>query len=284
MPASLLSAIANLVSEPMHELGDFYRNRNRANAMGDALEEYIKDLFAGTINENDPQVRLEKFSEIFSYSGNTNNPPDIILRDGDAIEVKKIESPGAEIALNSSYPKAKLFSDSPMITEACRSCEEWTEKEVMYIIGVVKGKQLKKLYIVYGTDYAASAETYERIKNTIRESVNSLADINSAKTDEIGRVNLVDPLGITYLRVRGMWHIKNPLKVFSYIYSDNKNRDFELMAIINSEKYDSFLESDRRALELLSKNNPDFCITDVKIKTPDNPSKLRLAKLITYGR
>ena len=41
--------------------------------MGKALEEYIKDMFAGTKDEIDEQARLEKFNE-FSYTGNANNP------------------------------------------------------------------------------------------------------------------------------------------------------------------------------------------------------------------
>lgn len=91
--------------------------------MGDALEEYVKDLFANTINESDEQSRLVKISDTFSYLGNQNNPPDIMLHSGDAIEVKKIESKNITLVLNSSYPKHKLYVDSKLITEACRNCE-----------------------------------------------------------------------------------------------------------------------------------------------------------------
>ena len=55
---------------------------------------------------------LEKYSEVFSYLGNTSNPPDMIIKDGDAIEVKKIEGFNT-LMLNSSYPKQKLYSSSP---------------------------------------------------------------------------------------------------------------------------------------------------------------------------
>lgn len=77
--------------------------------MGEGLEEYIKDAFAGTINETDQQNRFGIFSQTYSYSGNKNNPPDLILINSDAIEIKKLESHNTAIALNSSYPKAKLF-------------------------------------------------------------------------------------------------------------------------------------------------------------------------------
>jgi hypothetical protein len=60
--------------------------------MGEGLETYIKDVFANTLNEEDTQ--------------------------------KKLESKNSAITLNSSYPKAKLYANNPMITTDCRACEE----------------------------------------------------------------------------------------------------------------------------------------------------------------
>jgi NgoPII restriction endonuclease len=121
------------------------KNSNRINAVGDALEEFIKDAFADTFNENDSQSKLNRYARTFSWSGNANNPPDLILRYGDAIEVKKIQSLNSQIALNSSYPKSKLFANSPLIAFACRQCEEWTEKDLIYAIGVVNKEKLRLL-------------------------------------------------------------------------------------------------------------------------------------------
>lgn len=116
--ANIIDAIVHLVTNPKLELKSYSESHNRANSMGEALEEYIKDLFAGTVNEENLNIRNQKLSEVFSYLGNQNNPPDSMLRGGDAIEVKKIESNDSSLALNSSYPKAKLFSDSPMIKKS----------------------------------------------------------------------------------------------------------------------------------------------------------------------
>lgn len=113
--ANIINAIMQLVTYPKFELKAYSESHNRANNMGEALEEYIKDIFASTVNETDENTRNQKLSEVFSYLGNQNNPPDSMLRGGDAIEVKKIESNDASLALNSSYPKAKLYCDSPMI-------------------------------------------------------------------------------------------------------------------------------------------------------------------------
>ena len=89
MSVNILTAISNIVASPISELQSFYESRNRINNMGETLENYIKDVFAGTIDQTDEQKRLEIFGNVFSYLGNQNNPPDIIIRNGDAIEVKK---------------------------------------------------------------------------------------------------------------------------------------------------------------------------------------------------
>ena len=229
--ANIINAIIQLVTNPKFELKAYSENHNRANNMGEALEEYIKDIFAGTVNEKDENVRNQKLSEVFSYLGNQNNPPDSMLRGGDAIEVKKIESNDSSLALNSSYPKAKLFSESPMIKKACRTCEEWTVKDMIYAVGVVDRNNLKSLAFVYGEDYCADKTVYEQIKDVIKTGVESIRGVDFSETKELGRVNRVDPLGITYLRVRGMWGIENPFSVFSYIYKRDYSKKFNFMAL-----------------------------------------------------
>ncbi|MGX2968221.1 NgoPII family restriction endonuclease [Ursidibacter sp. B-7004-1] len=274
---NIINAIVNLVNNPIRELVNHYQSRNRANQAGDALEEYVKELFAGTFGLSEIE-RLEKISNVFSYLGNNSNPPDAMLQNGDAIEVKKIENNNSALALNSSYPKSKLFANSSMISTACKNAENWTEKDLIYVVGVVDDSNLKHLAFVYGEDYCADAECYLKIKSTIKAGVESIPNVEFSETKELGRVNKVDPLGVTYLRVRGMWGIENPWAVFNYIYKRDFDCSFNFMAIINEEKWDSL----DNAEELLNINNVNFQITDVKIKDPNNPAKLKNAKLITY--
>lgn len=278
---NIISAIINLVENPKIELIRTGSSHNRANNMGEALEEYIKDLFANTVDIDDEQIRNAAISTTFSYLGNQNNPPDSMLHGGDAIEVKKIEKPNAVLALNSSYPKAKLFVDSPMIKNACRECESWTVKDMIYAVGVVKGNFLESLAFVYGNDYCADKETYENIKSTIKNGIESIPDVEFAESKELGHVNRVDPLGITYLRIRGMWGIENPFTVFDYVYRRNPNNKFNFMCIINTDKFDSFENTPE--LYELARTNDKLTIQDVHIKNPNNPAQLREAKLITFG-
>ena len=277
---NIIDAIINIVKNPILELKEYSISHNRANSMGEALEEYIKDVFSGTLFEKDENKRMEIISEVFSYLGNTNNPPDSILRGGDAIEVKKIENKSSSLALNSSYPKAKLYSNSSMITDACRSCEKWEEKDIIYTIGTCEKNKLTSLIFVYGEDYAAENKIYENVKNKIKLGIETINGFEFSETNEIGRVNRVDPLGITYFRIRGMWGIENPVKVFDYIYKRDDSKQFNFMALINEDKYLSF--SNTKELEDLEKENKNLEIKDVRIKNPNNPAQLKKAKLITF--
>ena len=281
MPVNIIDAIINLVSTPIYTVGVYYNNHNRANDMGTALEEYVKDLFAGTITSNE-QDRLKRFQEVFSYSGNQNNPPDFMIRGGAAVEVKKIESRGSQLALNSSYPKAILKASSSMLTSQCRNAETWTQKDLIYAVGVVSHADVSELCLIYGVDYAASSEIYKRIKSIIKEGVRGIEGVEFAETNELGRVNRVDPLGITNLRIRGMWSIQNPFEVFRYVYTAKTNFSFNFFSLIETSKYYGFENWSK--LQYLANGLNGLKITPVSIKSPDNPIGLINAMLITYYR
>ena len=276
MQVTLLQAIAHIAKNPVYELMQNY-GRNRINSVGDALERFIQDSFAGTLNETDEARRAEKLESTFSYRATQNNPPDLIIRNGDAVEVKKVQSLGAAIALNSSFPKSKLYADDPLITAKCRTCEAWTEKDIIYAVGFTTDTSLRHLWLVYGDCYAARPEVYSRIKTTISEGVNAIPGVEFAATRELGRINKVDHLGITNLRVRGMWHIDNPHRVFDYIYQPAEETSFALACLIRRSKFASFSRGEREELEQLP-----LQIKEVEIKDPDNPEQLIDAVLIVF--
>lgn len=277
---NILEAICNIVEQDNFNIKTFYTGRNRANSMGEALEAYIKDSFANTFSESDERRRLEIHNEKFSWLGSQNNPPDIMIRGGDAIEVKKTQSPFSNLALNSSYPKADLQSNSPMTTSECRDCETWETKPLIYCVGHTTDTSLKSLWLLYGDSYAAKQETYERIKTTISAGIKEITDVVFSETKELGRVNKVDPLGITALRIRGMWHIDNPRKVFKYLHTTDTAKTFELVSIVPVEKWNAFDEASRERISQI--NKPYFSIVAAKIKDPNNPAKLIEVKLIKY--
>lgn len=274
MAFNVLTAIRNILENPIIGVKTYYSGRNRANSVGGALEEYIKDLFANTLNIEDDYSKNKKYSEAFSYLGNQNNPPDMVLRGGDAIEVKKIQGNGGSLALNSSYPKAKLYCESSMITGACRDCETWEIKDILYVVGNTDDNNIKSLWFVYGDCYAADKEIYRKIKNTITQGLQEISNIELVKTNELGKIKKIDPLGITDLRIRGMWHISHPQKVYDYIPKSEYNSEFKFYCVMKKEKFETFSENDKNVLLSMSKLNSNFNLSEVLIKDPNNPANL----------
>lgn len=284
---NLLEAILNIVNNNQLDLANYSKSRNKINAVGDSLELFIKDAFCNSFNVELANKEINIYPQYFSYIGNSSNPPDLILKNGDVIEVKKIESLKTAIALNSSYPKSKLFSTDPMITNACRACEDtWNVKDIVYAIGVVPKLQnrLKLLWLVYGDCFAADKQIYERVRSGICNGINQIEGIEFAETNELARVNKVDPLGVTYLRVRGMWGIENPINIFNYIdVGYNDKDDFQIVVLMQEQKYLTFPTQVRQSLENLS-NTTNLEIKDIQIKSPNNPAKLLKSKILIYRR
>ena len=281
--SNILKAFINTINSYQSNVSTLTNGNNRANNLGAGLEEFIKDIFAGTINVTNETTRLVAFLQTYSYSGNKNNPPDLILQNSDAIEIKKLESHNTAIALNSSYPKAKLFSNSSMIATACRNCEEnWTVKDMLYVIGNVpkKTNSLKSLWFVYGDCFCADKEVYKRIKDTISTGITTIPNVEFTETNELEKVKKVDPLGITDLRIRGMWHIENPTKIFNYLYSYDETKSFQFVCLMKKEKYESLPLADRQIIENL--NNLNVSVSDLRIKNPNNPVQLMDGKLLVF--
>lgn len=272
--ANLLTALSNIVQNPNNNLAELHEGNNRANSMGDALEKYIQKIFCGE--------RLPE--EIFSYLGNQNNPPDMILKNGDAIEVKKIENFSSALALNSSYPKDKLYFSDTRITTTCKNCEQtpWHEKDIIYTVGVSQKntQKLQTLCFVYGDCYSASPEIYTRIAEKIKKGVQEIPDIEFVKTNELAKIKKVDPLGITDLRMRGMWHIQNPFTVFQSFFSASKETKFSVFALMKTEKFLSFPEKDQKNIENLQ--NENFQIQNILIPNPNNPAKMMEGKVFVF--
>lgn len=253
---------------------------NRANDMGTALEFFMKDSICNTFNVKDIQKKKDAYSENFSYFGTQNHPPDLIIKNGDAMEVKKKDGVGnSELQLNSSYPKSKIFSSSSLITQACKDCESgWIEKDMIYAIGFVDDNDLKLLTLVYGDCYAASPEIYETVRNKVINGIGESIE-DSADTNELGRLNGIDPLKITNMRIRGMWTIQNPLSVFSDIFGYKKGESkFTLIALMRKKKYASFQEKYKKEIE----NDKSIKVGNVKIQEPDNPAKQTEVVLIKF--
>jgi hypothetical protein len=278
---NILEAIINIANLPILEVNELTFGNNRVTNVGDGLEIFVKNAFSNNFNTVDEKEKIENYSKAFSYEGSQTRPPDLMIKGGDSIEVKKTESIFSELQLNSSHPKAKLFSTSHLINSHCRTCEVWEEKDIIYTIGHVpkSSKTLSSLWLIYGSIYAADENIYTDLKNTITETLESISTINFSETKEIGRVNYVDPLKITNMRIRGMWLLQPPVKVFEYVYKYRPDLKFQLISVIPNEKYNSFPLESRNKIENITNGNIN--IENIKVKNPNNPVNLIDCKLIT---
>lgn len=278
-PANTLRAFKHIIENPNATINPAKISSNRINNVGDALEGFIKDAYAELLDTHLSDYEKDVvYSQVFSWLGNSGNPPDSMLRGGDGIEVKKIQSISSAIALNSSSPKNKLYASDTRVATGAKIAENWTEKDIVYAIGSIPVQDLKRLWLIYGDCYAASKDVYDRLSSAIATGVRQLPDIQFQKTNELGRVNKVDPLGITNLRVRGMWHIDNPSRVYSHLVSNSSNRQFYLL--MREQKYQSFPVGDRLALERIQTNG--YSNSVIEIRNPDNPAQLIKARFIKY--
>lgn len=282
MGGNILTAIQAIVNRSSLKVTENRQEniQNRANQMGAALEDYVKDAFANCLGQDYQSIR-QAHNETFSYIGNNTNPPDAILTNSDAIEIKKIKTIGAaQLQLNSSYPKNKLRRDNPKICKACRDCEEdWEEKDMLYVVGAVENEELQDIFFVYGDLYCDTHEIYERVENAIKDGIKLIEEVTVAETGELARINKVDHLGISDLRVRGMWLIDTPFQLFKDLTKEIKGYTFKLTALIPKYKYDEFENTDEFEKFCL-KNR--VSISDKKITDPKNPAKYINSKLIVY--
>jgi len=276
---NILEAIINISKLEDLKIEAVILGNNRAVTMGEGLEGFVKNAFSNAFGIDDKNERNKIYNKYFSYEGSKRTPPDLMLRGGDALEVKKTETLTTELQLNSSHPKAKLFSNSTLINKHCRTCEDWENRDFIYVIGhLPKSNYLSSLWFVHGEIYAADESVYIDLKNSVSELLENSDDLSFSSTNEIGRINAVDPLKITNLRVRGMWLLQPPYKAFNYVHEYDKTAKFQTIAIVSTEKYLLYPEESRLKIE----GNENISIKDIKVNNPNNPVNLIEAKLILF--
>ena len=110
------------------------------------------------------------------------------------------------------------------------------------------------------------------LKNILENSNNELINVYKGITYNRAN-NMGDALGITNLRVRGMWSIKHPMKVFTSLVNEyNDNTNLQIYCLILKEKYDLLPKEDKECLKKYIDNNT-LIMNMVRIKNPNNPVK-----------
>ena len=215
----------SLVTQPRGSLG----------AQGKPFEIFAKNMFAECLGALSSHVDAA-WERTFSWRGSANHPPDFMIRGGDAIEVK-IHGGIGQIQLNSSPPKRTLKVTDPRIQDGCRTCEDWSEKDFLYFIGKANEEFVEALWLIDGTCIADKESTYDIIFDKLALTV---SDLGGEPGNEIGRLNNVDPLRATSLRVRAMWLLEHPARIFQPFLIPPEQGVFVLNCLISAKKWDAY--------------------------------------------
>lgn len=252
------------------------------NKTGKPFEVFARNMFAGCLGSVSSAVD-ESWEKTFSWRGSANHPPDFIIRSGDAVEVKKqirkrnSASAGTSIALNSSSPKRTLKSSDPRIEEACRKCEDWSEKDFLYFIGQVTTEYVEAVWLIDGRCMVDVEHSYLDLFDRLARMI---SDLGGTKTKELGRFNKVDTLGRTALRVRPMWSLKHPRLIFESHFLAPRPGWFVLNVLMSQEKWSRYSKADLNLVEGLSRFGVHS--KSIEHEAPDGANNRQTSHLITW--
>lgn len=276
---SFLFALIQLYQLKVRNISEFYKDKisfdNRINSQGEMLEMFIRDLFSGSYSIKDWEEKEKTWQNAFFHLGSVSKPPDFITRDGIAVEVKKAQTI-SNIHFNSSYPKKHYYLDK----------EKKTSLDTLYIVGKLsKTNDLEMLWFVCGDCLFARNEVYSFRREEIKKHIGSAGDKDKqGTTKELGRYNEIDPLKITDLRIRSMYQVKHPVRVFDYLLENIQleNNKTNCFALILESKWEKFSPKLKSQIEKLA-SGEKFFVKNVLIKNPDNPQEKLTAKLVYFG-
>ena len=286
MPSNILITIKNIFDLKTNNMSDYFRDyaTTQVKTVRQQMEYYVKDAISGSFKSVKDKKPTDRYTGVFSYIGSKNKPPDIIIQGGDALVIKTTKTYKGSLTINNYPPKAHLKWNDPWILKNCRQIDggQWNSKDIFYVTGWTEKRRMKYLNFIQGSCFIPEEKVYNKKLEGIKKNIYNYLEsegLEAIKTVGLGKVNNIDPLGITNLRIKGVWSIKNPINTFSDTFIYDKNKDFNLIALMFKNKFDSFPKKDVNAII----NDKQIEIKDVKIKNPNNPQKKIETKLITMS-
>ncbi len=284
MSSNILTAIKNISDFKTNNMREYFKDyaTTQIKTVRQEMEYYVKDAISGSFKSVKDKKPTDRYTGVFSYVGSKNKPPDMIIQGGDAVVIKTIMTYKGSLTINNYPPKDRLKWNDPWILKNCRELDggQWNSKDIFYVIGWTEKRRMKYLNFIQGCCFIPEEEVYNKKIHGLKKNIYNYLEsegLEASSTIGLGKVNNMDPLGITNLRIKGVWSIINPLKIFSDTFSYDKNKDFTLIALMLKNKFDSFPKKDIDAIV----NDKQIEIKDVKIGNPNNPRKKIDAKLIT---
>ena len=284
MRPNILSTIKNISDFNVNNMSDYFKDyaSTQVKTIRQEIEYFVKDAISGSFKSINDKKPTDRYNGVFSYVGSKNKPPDMIIRGGDALVIKTIKTYKGSLTVNNYPPKDRLMWNDPWIVKNCREIDggQWNSKDIFYVIGWIEKRRMKYLNFIQGSCFIPEEKVYNKKIDSLKKNIYNYLEsegLEAINTIGLGKVNNVDPLGITNLRIKGVWSIKNPLKIFSDTFSYDKNNDFTLIALMFKNKFDLFPKKDIDAIV----NDKQIEIKDVKIKDSNDPQRNIEAKLIT---
>ena len=284
MLPNILTAIKNISNFKTNNMGEYFKEYagSQIKTVRQQMEYYVKDAISGSFNSVKDKKPTDRYNGVFSYLGNKMQPPDMIIQAGDAIVIKTIKTYKGSFTINNSPPKDRLMWNDSWIIKNCRRIDggQWTSKDLFYVIGWIEKRRMKYLNFIQGSCFLPEQKFWNKKIDDLKKNIYNYVEsegLEANRTIALGKVTNIDPLAITNLRIKAVWRIKNPLKIFSDTFSYDKKQEFTLIALMLKNKFDSFPKKDIDAIV----KDKQIEIEDVKIKNPNNPQKKIDAKLIT---
>ena len=222
---NVLIALNNIFKRNSTRLTPIFRSNGTVNAAGDSLEYFVKDMFCTGASQYQYDYEKEKvYHNYLSWTGDSSHFPDFIVKGGVGVEPKKQNSATANLSLNSSYPKDYIEPNTqnvPTLKTPGFLETGWHKKPIIYVAGHLNTKKgldenkLHSIWMVYGNTMVAHNDKYLFLINEIREAIKASTNAQLVASKELARAKGIDYLKYTNLRVRGMYELEHPAKIFS---------------------------------------------------------------------
>lgn len=261
------------------------RVRGSVQSKGESLEEIFKDILCG-VTRSKTGSRPVLYERHLAYQGGKRNPPDAILRggeDGDAFEVKKVLN-NQKLQLNSSHPHSSIERGKSRLTVKANRIEpetEWNKRDLFYVVGDIEIGKAKGnwLWVVEGQVIAQETSYYEQLEKRIRESISEslgASGLAFSVSNELGRVDDVDHLKRTDLRIRGMWLLSNPKALFADDLQANVSlaAHCTVITLLTKSKWDRLLSLSSQDLRTFWDLPPtNVVIRGCRVREPDDSNQ-----------
>lgn len=287
---NVLIALRNILKHNSTRLTPLFKSNGSANAVGDNLEYFIKDMFCcDALQYSYVDQKEVEYKKLLSWTGDSSHFPDLIVQGGVGVESKKVNDTSyGTIPLNSSYPKDYVTKNSqnyPKKSLIYETNADWVRKPIIYAIGNLNTKNVKKefqlisLWFAYGNTMVPNNKYYQDIISGIRSSIKEAnSDIKLKKSKELARVQGIDKLGNTNMRVRGMYELEHPARIFNRYIKDialPKDKSKIYVVMLDSELQNIITDMDEKWNSLANdlnyyKANKKLFERKIKIPDPNN--------------